>query len=60
MKELTLQDMFTIDEILHEASAYDLRYEVQNTAMKIYDEHSDDEYFKLVDAYQQAFNEWVK
>ena len=60
MKDLTLQDIFTIDEILHEAGAYDLRFEVQQTAMQLYDENIDDEYFKLVDAYQQAFNEWIK
>jgi len=60
MKELTLQDMFTIDEILTEAEAYSLRFEVQKTAMFLYDENKDDEYYKLVDAYSQAFSEWIK
>lgn len=46
-----------IEEILTEASAFGLRWEVQSTAEQIMDENPN---LDKVDAYQQAFSEWVK
>ena len=46
-----------IEEILIEASAYGLRWEVLETAKDIMDENPN---INRVDAYQQAFSEWVK
>lgn len=46
-----------IEEILTEASAFGLRIEVIETARKIMDELPS---IDKVDAYQQAFLEWVK
>lgn len=46
-----------IEEILVEASAYNLRAEVILTAKEIMDENPS---IARVDAYQQAFLEWVK
>lgn len=46
-----------IEEILTEASAFGLRWEVQSTAKQITDE---DPNLDKVEAYQQAFSEWVK
>ena len=46
-----------IEEILTEASAFGLRWEVQSTAEQIMDENPN---VDKVDAYQQAFSEWVK
>jgi uncharacterized protein (DUF305 family) len=41
--------------ILAEASAYGLAYEVDATAKEIIKEGEDE-----VNAYQQAYNEWIK
>ncbi len=46
-----------IEEILVEASAFGLRVEVLETARQIMDENPK---MDKVDAYQQAFSEWVK
>jgi hypothetical protein len=46
-----------IEEILTEASAFGLRWEVQSTAEQIMDENPN---LDQVEAYQQAFSEWVK
>jgi hypothetical protein len=46
-----------IEEILVEASAFGLRLEVLSTARQIMDENPN---VDKVDAYQQAFSEWVK
>ena len=46
-----------IEEILHEASAYGLRTEVMEWAAK---ELKVNPQMRKVDAYHQAFNEWVK
>ena len=46
-----------IEEILIEASAYVLRWEVLETAKDIMGENPN---IDRVDAYQQAFSEWVK
>jgi hypothetical protein len=46
-----------IEEILAEASAFWLRWEVQSTAEQIMGE---DPNLDIVEAYQQAFSEWVK
>jgi hypothetical protein len=44
-----------IEEILHEASAYNLRWEVMEEAKKLQEEGYD-----RVTAYELAFKEWVK
>ena len=46
-----------IEEILHEASAYGLRTEVMEWAKKEMEENPK---LSKVEAYQIAFNEWVK
>lgn len=46
-----------IDEILHEASKYDLRKEVIDTAKQILEETPN---LDRVSAYELAFQEWVK
>jgi hypothetical protein len=46
-----------IEEILMEASAYGLRTEVMDWARK---EMKENPKMEKVDAYQIAFNEWVK
>ena len=46
-----------IEEILMEASAYGLRTEVMDWARK---EMKENPKMRRVDAYHQAFNEWVK
>jgi hypothetical protein len=46
-----------IEEILMEASAYGLRSEVMELARK---EMKENPKMEKVDAYQIAFNEWVK
>ena len=46
-----------IEEILVEASAFGLRLEVLSTARQIMDDNPN---VDKVDAYQQAFSEWVK
>ena len=46
-----------IEEILYEASAYGLRTEVMEWAQK---ELQQNPKMRKVDAYQIAFNEWVK
>ena len=46
-----------IEEILHDADEYGLRIEVIMTAMAIMDENPK---IERVDAYQMAFDEWVK
>jgi len=46
-----------IEEILMESSSYGLRIEVMETASKIMGSNPK---MRKVDAYQQAFKEWVK
>jgi len=46
-----------IEEILHEASAYGLRTEVMDWAKKELEQNPQ---MRKVDAYELAFNEWVK
>lgn len=46
-----------IEEILHEASAYGLRTEVMEWAKK---EMEQNPKIRKIDAYELAFNEWVK
>lgn len=46
-----------IEEILHDADEYGLRIEVLTTARQIMDENPK---IERVDAYQMAFDEWVK
>ena len=46
-----------IEEILHEASSFGLRTEVMEWAQK---ELKENPKMRKVDAYEIAFNEWVK
>lgn len=46
-----------IEEILHEASSFGLRTEVMEWAQK---ELKENPKIRKVDAYEIAFNEWVK
>jgi len=46
-----------IEEILYEASAYGLRTEVMDWARKEMEENPK---LSMVEAYEIAFNEWVK
>ena len=46
-----------IEEILEEANAYNLRYEVIEAATKILKEESD---ISELSAYVIAYNEWIK
>ena len=46
-----------IEEILHEASSFGLRTEVMEWARK---EMKENPKMRRVDAYEIAFNEWVK
>tara|TARA_R110000824_G_scaffold7722_16_gene34920 strand:- start:202 stop:360 length:159 start_codon:yes stop_codon:yes gene_type:complete len=46
-----------IEEILEEANAYNLRYEVMETATKIIKEESD---ISELNAYVIAYNKWIK
>lgn len=52
---MTLEDHITITEILAEASAFGLRQEVNDTAEELIKEG-----YSHLDAYEMAFNEWVK
>jgi hypothetical protein len=52
---MTTEDQITIELILEEASAWGLRYEVEATAKEIIKEGIDE-----VNAYQDAYNEWIK
>lgn len=54
-EELTIGDLQTIELILTEASAWGLRYEVEETAKKLIEEGSD-----ILDAYEEAYADWVK
>ena len=60
MKIPTLPEIITIEEILIEANAHDLRIKVRDTAEKIWSERRDEEEFTLLDAYHLAYHEWVK
>ena len=46
-----------IEEILEEANAYNLRWEVKDTAEKILKENN---MFSKLDAYVTAYHEWIK
>lgn len=46
-----------IEELLVEASAYGLRFEVLATARQILEENPK---IDRVDAYQEAYDEWIK
>lgn len=51
------QKMLWIAEILTEASRWGLRWEVETWAKKFMEE---DPELDIVEAYQNAFNEWIK
>lgn len=51
------QEQLWITEILEEASSFNLREEVYETAQQNLEEDST---ISIIDAYQQAFDEWVK
>jgi hypothetical protein len=52
---MSIEDQITIEGILEEASAFGLRWEVQEWANVFIEEGVD-----VVDAYNQAFEEWIK
>jgi hypothetical protein len=52
---MTEEQQIDIELILVEASAWGLRYEVEQTAKQLIEEGSD-----LVSAYQDAYYEWIK
>jgi hypothetical protein len=52
---MTEEQQIDIELILEEASAWSLRYEVEQTAKQLIEEGSD-----LVSAYQDAYYEWIK
>lgn len=52
---MNTEELITIEMILEEASAWGLRYEVEETAKQFIEEGSDE----LI-AYQDAYSEWVK
>jgi hypothetical protein len=52
---MTEEQQIDIELILEEASAWGLRYEVEQTAKQLIEEGSD-----LVSAYQDAYYEWIK
>ena len=47
-----------IEEILEEANAYNLKWEVMDTATRILKEEGDD--ISELSAYVIAYNEWIK
>jgi len=55
LRDMTLDEHLTIEEILAEANAYGLKAEVQATANKLLLEGYDYE-----SAYTMAFHEWCK
>jgi hypothetical protein len=52
---MTEEQQIDIELILEEASAWGLRYEVEQTAKQLIEEGSD-----VVSAYQDAYYEWIK
>tara|TARA_B100000963_G_scaffold41477_1_gene30828 strand:- start:14789 stop:14959 length:171 start_codon:yes stop_codon:yes gene_type:complete len=55
LRDMTLDEHLTIEEILAEANAYGLKAEVQATANKLLNDGYDYE-----SAYTMAFHEWCK
>lgn len=55
MEELTLGDLQQIEMILLEAGAWGLRWEVETTAQSYINGG-----YESVDAYQVAYDDWVK
>ena len=53
----TLEEQIHIEEILAEARAYGLDWEVKSWAMQFMKDNPE---MPLVDAYQLAYTEWVK
>lgn len=53
---MTLEDHIQIEEILAEANAYGLKLEVIETAEKLIIKEG----YSYLDAYDTAFNEWIK
>lgn len=56
----TLQEQITIEEILIEADAFNLRREVRENAEKIWDQRKNEEEFTLLDAYHVAYHNLLK
>jgi len=52
---LTLEEQMDIEMILEEASAYGLRYEVEQTAKEYIEEGH-----PIVDSYHFAYEDWIK
>ena len=56
-EENQLDDEENIELLLEEANAYGLRLEVEQWAMQLLKEDPD---LPRIDAYVQAYNEWIK
>ena len=56
-EENQLEDEENIELLLEEANAYGLRIEVEQWAMQLLKEDPD---LPRIDAYVQAYNEWIK
>ena len=56
-EENQLEDEENIELLLEEANAYGLRLEVEQWAMQLLKEDPD---LPRIDAYVQAYNEWIK
>ena len=56
-EESLLNDEEDIELLLEEANAYGLRIEVEQWAMQLLKEDSD---LSRLEAYVQAYNEWIK
>ena len=52
---ITQIDYEHVDLILHEASRYNLRFEVERSAKKFIEQG-----YKYLEAFQLAYNEWIK
>ena len=57
-RNLQMSEAEQIEEILEEANAYNLRYEVMETATKLLKENKSD--ISELSAYVIAYNEWIK
>lgn len=51
----TVSEQEHINELLAEAKAYDLRWEVETTAQSYIEEG-----YSAIEAYEMGFNEWIK
>ena len=57
-KKLQMSEAEQIEEILEEANAYNLKWEVMDTATRLLKENKTD--LSELSAYVMAYNEWIK